>query len=263
MDGVIYFDKDGNDVTHKDATRNFRGDIAHKENTANPLQGVNPKTFDKVLDKPKDGFNIYRDLCTRLAIDWDGVLYTEDGEFDVQKINDLKELQEKYGIYIIIWTCRPAYKFKVEFLPRLIKEFGFEPDCINDDHPAIVEHYGEHNRKIHANYYIDDKVPGYSNDKWDEYINEIKQYQYGRIVRDGLIKSVRAGFLPEPLGIDNWYYIFRIKDIDVIRVTKNIYKRITKEAFDNVEILWEGMSTKAEADKIAELLSWAYCCDLV
>ena len=257
MDGVIYFDKDGNDVTHKDVTRNFRDDVAHKENTANPFLG--PKDYAKVLDKPADGYNIYRDMPTRLAIDWDGVLFTENGEYDKQKIEDVKELQEKYGVYIIIWTCRPAWKFKVSFLPRLIEEFGFTPDSINEDHPAIVEHYGSHNRKIHANFYIDDKTPGYLDDKWDSYINEIKQYQYGRIVRDGLIKSVRADYLPAPLGIDNWYYIFRLPKKQVIRVTKNIFKRITKDEFDDVQILWEGMCTKNEADKMAELLAASYC----
>lgn len=93
-----------------------------------------------------------------IAIDFDGTIVSNN----YPKIGDLKEnvkeTIDKFkrdGYYIIIWTCR-ANK-KLEEAINFLLENNIYFDRINDDAPFIINEFGNSNRKVFADLYIDDR----------------------------------------------------------------------------------------------------------
>lgn len=92
------------------------------------------------------------------AVDFDGCLcdsvYPDAGEPNKPLIELLKALRES-GHIVILWTCRSgeALQTAVDFC----KEYGLEFDYVNDNADEIKKAYGENQRKIYADLYIDDR----------------------------------------------------------------------------------------------------------
>ena len=97
-----------------------------------------------------------------IAIDFDGTI-TEDSPYPItgklrpEAIKVIKKLQEKY--ICCLWTCREgAYLEEAE---ELLAAAGIQFNYINCspyDRGRVVP------RKIIADYYIDDRIPGYTVD---------------------------------------------------------------------------------------------------
>lgn len=91
------------------------------------------------------------------AVDFDGTLcdsiWPDCGEPIQFMIDAVKQLQNE-GNKIILWTCRTgkALDDAVEWC----KSQGLIFDAVNDNLPEIIEEFGSNNRKVFANYYIDD-----------------------------------------------------------------------------------------------------------
>lgn len=69
-------------------------------------------------------------------------------------IEFVKTLNQE-GHKVILWTCRKDQ----ELLEAVswCADIGLSFDSINENLPEIIEKYGGDSRKIHADYYIDDK----------------------------------------------------------------------------------------------------------
>lgn len=101
-----------------------------------------------------------------LAIDFDGTIvedkYPEIGELKPDAVEVINRLKKDY--FLILNTCRTGEKLKeaVDFL----KANGIEFDLVNENHPALIDQYGD-TRKIFATYYIDDRSLIGGSGNWD------------------------------------------------------------------------------------------------
>lgn len=98
------------------------------------------------------------------AIDFDGTLCANDnypniGAPNIKLIEHLKRLKED-GQILILWTCRGGKS--LEDAVEWCKSYGLEFDYVNDNAEHMVKFFGNNNRKIFANYYIDDRMLDYS-----------------------------------------------------------------------------------------------------
>jgi hypothetical protein len=95
------------------------------------------------------------------AIDFDGTLCEEAfpgiGWPRKDVIRQVKAAQ-KAGHLITLWTCRHGNKLAQAVM--WLFERGVSVDLINEDAASQIVTYGSGNRKIGADYYIDDKSPG-------------------------------------------------------------------------------------------------------
>ena len=84
------------------------------------------------------------------------------------------EFLQSKGHKIILWTCRTGDK--LDAAVKWCKEFDLEFDAINSNLPEIIEKFGSDNRKIYADYYLDDKnitAEQMENQyEWDKYVVE-------------------------------------------------------------------------------------------
>lgn len=98
--------------------------------------------------------------CEIIAVDFDGTLcenqWPEIGAANEKLIARLKNLKEKEGVRLILWTNR--VDDKLEAAVNWCKEQGLEFDAVNDNLPEIIEEFGSNCRKIFANRYIDDRA---------------------------------------------------------------------------------------------------------
>lgn len=91
-----------------------------------------------------------------IAIDFDGTIvddrYPEIGMVKSGAIEAIREIHRTCEFYIIISTCRQGDELidAVNFL----LEKGIPFDRINDNHPYLIEQFGN-TRKIHADVFID------------------------------------------------------------------------------------------------------------
>ena len=92
------------------------------------------------------------------AIDFDGTLcerkYPNIGEKKDKMIEFVKTLNQE-GHKAILWTCRKDQE--LQNAVSWCADLGIEFDSVNENLPEIIEKYGGDSRKIHADYYIDDK----------------------------------------------------------------------------------------------------------
>ena len=89
-----------------------------------------------------------------IAVDYDGTLEV-NGQMNASLIRRLKNAQRS-GDFVILWTCREGASL-AEAVSRL-RSAGFNPNAVNDNHPAIIAQYGGNSRKVYADIYIDDKA---------------------------------------------------------------------------------------------------------
>lgn len=96
---------------------------------------------------------------TIIAVDFDGTLCENKwplaGEANEHLIKYLRDLQENYGVRIILWTCRCGENLK--FAVDWCKEHGLIFNAVNENLPESIEYFGGDSRKIYADMYIDDK----------------------------------------------------------------------------------------------------------
>ena len=97
-----------------------------------------------------------------IAIDFDGTITTDSpypitGDLRPEAIEVIKKLQQKYTC--CLWTCREG--IYLEEAEELLAAAGITFNYINCSpyDKTII-----HPRKILADYYIDDRVPGYTVD---------------------------------------------------------------------------------------------------
>lgn len=95
---------------------------------------------------------------TIYAVDFDGTLsngeYPNVGEPNLALIEHLKKKKAKGQAILILWTCRGG-----ESLQEAVKfcmKYGLDFDYINRNDEEMVKKYGNDNRKIYADVYIDD-----------------------------------------------------------------------------------------------------------
>ncbi len=94
------------------------------------------------------------------AVDFDGTLtleskFPEIGTANIYLIDWLIE-ERKKGNKVILYTCRAG-----ELLEEAIafcNEKGLDFDAVNENLPENIQKYGGDTRKIHADYYIDDRM---------------------------------------------------------------------------------------------------------
>lgn len=89
-----------------------------------------------------------------IAVDFDGTLQLSDGTANFRLIQSLKANQ-RGGDTIILWTCREGNSLKSAL--AFLKQYGFAPNFVNQNSPAVIKRLGYDSRKIHADVYIDDK----------------------------------------------------------------------------------------------------------
>ena len=99
-------------------------------------------------------------MKTIYAIDFDGTLCEKDkypsiGEPNLLLIEYVKKLKEA-GNTIILWTCR--CEEQLDAAVEWCKSYGLEFDYVNENAPELIKSFGRDNRKIFANYYIDDRA---------------------------------------------------------------------------------------------------------
>jgi len=96
-----------------------------------------------------------------IAVDFDGTIvehrYPEIGKIKLFAFETLKQLQ-KQGHELILWTSRYGKELNeaVDFCSR----HGVEFYAVNCNFPGEVFVEGESSRKIVADVYIDDRIPG-------------------------------------------------------------------------------------------------------
>jgi hypothetical protein len=92
------------------------------------------------------------------AIDFDGTLCTNAwpfiGEPCYDMIDWVKQLR-KDGHKIILWTCREGMSLVYAIV--WCATHGLFFDAVNDNLEEHKKQYKNNSRKIHANYYVDDK----------------------------------------------------------------------------------------------------------
>jgi hydroxymethylpyrimidine pyrophosphatase-like HAD family hydrolase len=93
------------------------------------------------------------------AIDFDCTLtftneFPEIGTARTEAFETVKALK-KAGHKIILWTCRTDKHLKEAI--SFCKKQGLIFDAVNCNLPENIEKYGGDSRKIHCDYYIDDK----------------------------------------------------------------------------------------------------------
>ena len=101
-----------------------------------------------------------------IAVDFDGTLVEDKwpkiGEPKEELFQMLKILKEKYGVKIILWTCRnnnEKYGSLLQEAVDFCQEKGLIFDSVNEDLKEAIElSGGSDSRKIHADIYIDDKA---------------------------------------------------------------------------------------------------------
>jgi len=94
------------------------------------------------------------------AVDFDGTLtleskFPEIGTANIYLIDWLIE-ERKKGNKVILYSCRTG-----ELLDNAIafcNERGLYFDAVNENLPENIQKYGGDTRKIHADYYIDDRM---------------------------------------------------------------------------------------------------------
>lgn len=97
---------------------------------------------------------------TSYAVDFDGTLtmtseYPKIGTANIYLIDWLIE-ERKKGNKVILYTCRAG-----DLLEEAIAfcyEKGLYFDAVNENLPENIQKYGGDTRKIHADYYIDDRM---------------------------------------------------------------------------------------------------------
>lgn len=92
------------------------------------------------------------------AVDFDGTLckslYPKIGAARTEIIDYFKELREN-GDKLILWTCREGER--LDEAVEWCKEQGIEFDAINANLEDSVKLYKNDSRKVHADFYVDDK----------------------------------------------------------------------------------------------------------
>ena len=95
---------------------------------------------------------------TIYAVDFDGTLsngeYPNIGEPNLALIEHLKKKKAKGQATLILWTCRGGESL-IEAV-KFCKKYGLDFDYINRNDEEMVKKYGNDNRKIYADVYIDD-----------------------------------------------------------------------------------------------------------
>lgn len=94
-----------------------------------------------------------------VGVDFDDTLFLNsfpfnDSEPNTPVINFVKYLK-RYGWYVILVTCRTKPEH-VEFAVNACKSVGLELDAVNENHPRMIEEFGDC-RKIFCDLYIDDR----------------------------------------------------------------------------------------------------------
>jgi len=96
-----------------------------------------------------------------IAVDFDGTIvehkYPEIGKVKLFAFETLKQFQ-KQGHELILWTSRHGEELNeaIEFCIQ----HGVEFYAVNTNYPGEVFIEGESSRKIVADIYIDDRIPG-------------------------------------------------------------------------------------------------------
>lgn len=148
----------------------------------------------KTLVRGRGGFNPYQDLPTIVAVDWDGVIYSSEGELSEDALEALRRLSS-IGIIFIIWTCREASTISDSV--DLMRSMGINIYGVNINHIQNVKAYEFESRKIFAHKYIDDQGVGWSYVRWNDIVNELISYQTCRIARGeitmkGYVREMRT-----------------------------------------------------------------------
>lgn len=103
------------------------------------------------------------------AIDFDGVLcedaYPFIGKPNYLALGVVKRLQQ-LGHTVILWTCR--HDDELHYALKWLEYHGITPDHVNENVPWLIEEFGDC-RKIAADRYIDDKIPGW---EWEDVLEE-------------------------------------------------------------------------------------------
>lgn len=95
------------------------------------------------------------------AIDFDGTIvedkWPQIGELNRPVYNFIRGIQD-LGCQWVLWTCRNGKQLQqaIDFC----MEHGLVPTAINENVPDIVIGKGINPRKVYADIYIDDHVPG-------------------------------------------------------------------------------------------------------
>ena len=93
------------------------------------------------------------------AVDFDDTLcksvWPGTGEVN-EKLAEFIREKHANGDKIILWTCRCG-KLLDEAV-QWCKDNNIPIDAVNDNLPETVERWGVNSRKVHVDYYIDDKM---------------------------------------------------------------------------------------------------------
>lgn len=95
-----------------------------------------------------------------IAIDFDGVIvddcYPEIGRLKDDASHSLNLLSKHFTI--IIWTCRSG--LDLEVVRQFLEEHHLPFDYLNENTIENKRLFGNDSRKIFADIYVDDRVPG-------------------------------------------------------------------------------------------------------
>ena len=93
------------------------------------------------------------------AVDFDDTLcksiWPGTGEPN-EKLADFVRKEHEKGNKIILWTCRCGKL--LDDAVQWCKDNNIPIDAVNNNIPETVEDWGVNCRKVHADYYIDDKM---------------------------------------------------------------------------------------------------------
>lgn len=95
------------------------------------------------------------DFDNTLCLNKESVKWPFLGEENKELVEALKRLQAE-GVALILWTCREGKLLEcaVEWCKS---QCGLTFDAVNDNIESTKTFFGVNSRKIHCDYYIDDK----------------------------------------------------------------------------------------------------------
>lgn len=137
------------------------------------------------------------DYLPIIAVDFDGTLcenkWPDIGAPNEELFSYLKLQQQRYGVRLILWTCRSGERLQKAV--SFCSEHGLEFDAINENLPDVVALYGDNTRKISADVYIDDKASHMFN-----LPHSTNEHQCGVCDIAVLGKGIQWGYVDEHCG---------------------------------------------------------------
>lgn len=162
------------------------------------------------------------------AVDFDGILcfnkFPKIGGARTKIVDYIKELRNN-GDKLILWSCRSGAN--LDAAVEWCAEQGMEFDAINANLQESIDKYGSDSRKVHADFYIDDK-------NFD--MSAIEQRGESMISKDRLYRNFEIRAEADGLKVEGYAARFGIEEVMYECEGMQFKESIERGAFDAAEM---------------------------